>query len=241
MTLGAPDSARIVKHVYGSGKVNELFKRSEGMPHSKESLWSAIFGIFLLYIAEEGRGGPRLKVWILAQFVPAPRYRERVAVADLSVVGLRYDDLSIEPTKESMIQYFQGAAGLPPEIAGVEPDIIARLDAGELGTRWIAVENKISGGALQDNQMHNYPRIVETLSAANKAIDVCLLMPKNPNKRLLRQATELQERMKANFGIFLWEDVIRLMCKEGFSLPGIDFRRWLDCASDLEEYLLPLS
>jgi hypothetical protein len=54
-------------------------------------------------------------------------------------------------------------------------------------------------------------------------------MPVGTDDRFYRQVCDLQKRLKdtsLNFGLLLWEDVIRQMIETRFQLPGVNVDDW---------------
>ena len=201
--------------------MTDLFKKERtGLPSSSESFWTSLFALYILHL---GKIGGELKVWERLATGHAPWYGPRKTSSLIHLAGLKFEDISIEPTHERTARYFASVAGLLVEDAGFSPDILLHRSsaAPQSGPTCIVIENKLTE-KLQKNQIENYPRLLGALEKKGIKAELLLLtfMGSEP---VDKQASTLKERLGNQLGLLLWEDVIREMTKRGFALAGVDF------------------
>lgn len=217
-----------------------LFERETSganFPHSSESFWSALFGLFLTYLGGRGNSEEsRLKIWVITD-PAAPSFRESCSI-DVGSVG--FDDIAVEPGRLDG-KYFREGIVLPPEARRCEPDLFVRLRAtGPDAPTHLLIENKTIRAAFRQDQELKYLSLMNAINLEGVRPMMLLLtsaLPEEKNK-VLFAARSLQHKLLDKFGLLLWEDIIRHMNRTGFSPAGLDVREWqryTDAFRDLME------
>ena len=101
---------------------------------------------------------------------------------------------------------------------------------------FLIVENKVTyRGCLADNQIENYPLLATWLAERAISFDLLFLQSAGCHETLYKQAKEFQSvSWGSHFGILLWEEVIELMKKSGFTPTGLPVDDWQQFAVGLE-------
>jgi hypothetical protein len=202
-------------------------------PPSSESFWTTLFAIFLL------EKKPVLTIWRYDNSSIRPYFSKRVSQNKqepdcLFLDGLIFESVVVEP--RALSRNWPGTDEIPTaDAGGFSPDVVIRLK----NDHFVIIENKITSGAmLNKNQLENYPRLADWLTIKNCKFDILLLMSVGADG-LYKQAKELMDKIGGNFGILLWEEVLKKMKESGFAkdyLPIDDWQKYtealdMDCAS----------
>lgn len=195
-------------------------------PHLSEHFWTSVFGLFLLYLGGSERANSRLSVWRARDSRGAPWFERRVGSPSLDIGRITLERLMIEPSSLSGSRLHLGFE-VPPELGGIRPDVVVRQESGRL----VLVETKTIGAALNRNQTATYGRLLHFLRGRDCGAEFLLLVSVGCDSATFRAALSVQKELDSLFGILLWEDVIKQMLQEKFSLPGIniaDFQRYTE-------------
>lgn len=194
---------------------------------SSESFWTTLFAMFVLHIGS--LDPPRqLTVWHCTDGSQNKWYTPRKKRPSVVFTGVKFDDLTIEPSTLSKKEWPGTNLLLSPEDGGFSPDVVIRVPGEDHGKdHFIIIENKITYGAcLQENQMINYPRLIARLIENQISFDFLFLQSAGCSEELARQALCFQKQPWAdNFGILLWEQVLREMDNTHFA-PYLPIKEW---------------
>jgi hypothetical protein len=210
-----------------SGQLNS----AAALPHSSEHFWTAVFGLFVLHLA--GNRDSDLHVWQLMEPPLRPKYFEPHRASPVfNVSGLAFDHISIEPSNLSGVRFGEKAS-LPIQIAGMSPDLVIRNSKGTAGQEsYTFIENKTVGADLSQRQRENYVNLVRSLQELGIQSQTFVLCSTGDDA-VYKACREFQSVLGLeNFGLVLWEDVLREMKRTVFVLPGLDIAKWANTYTD---------
>jgi hypothetical protein len=194
-------------------------------PSSSESFWTALFALFVLHLATGSTPRGRLTVWHCTDGSNNKWYKPRAVRPSLEFTDLTFDSIAIEP--RVLPSPWPGTQHiLDTTVGGFSPDIVIRSPDLGRADQFIVIENKIAG-YLAPNQCENYPRLAGWLVERGTPFDFLLLQSAGCHKTLHEQARCFQrEPWGSNFGILLWEEVLREMLRTEFTLAGLPVQSW---------------
>lgn len=94
------------------------------------------------------------------------------------------------------------------------------------------IENKTVGASLSPRQRENYVNLVRSLQ--NLGIESqTFVLCSSGDDAAYKACKKFQSVLGVeNFGLILWEDVLREMKRTAFSLPGLDIAKWASTYTD---------
>jgi hypothetical protein len=211
----------------------ELTEKNRGLLPNSESYWSTLFSFYLLHLSTARIANKLITTWFCTN--QGPHYfKRKAASAYLSVEGLTSKDIAVEPTKSLKGIWRSSKIDKNDYFTGISPDIIFKIAQTTGKDRYVLIENKVKAGAdLNSNQKTSYPDLIKQLSKEKIDCSLFLLQSLGADK-IYESAMTLQEDFSQsnNFGVILWEDVIRCMKRDGFIIAGIDFDAWQPYTED---------
>ena len=208
-----------------------LFDGDNNWPASSESFWTTLFAFFALHLSNIGALTNHLTVWQCTDGTDNKWFERRKSSTTLELSNLSFNSIAIEPRDLLKIQW---PGILSSKEGGFSPDIVIKTrKAGSV--HFIIIENKVTTNArLAGNQLENYPRLMNWLNDKKVSFDFLLLQSVgNNNYNLLENARELQKNHK-QFGILLWEEVLRVMNNTKFAPLGLPIESWQDYTGALD-------
>lgn len=194
-------------------------------PTSSESFWTALFALFALHLGCGSTPRSRFTVWECTNGSNNKWYSPRAARSTLELTGLNFDSIAIEP--RALTNPWPGTQDvLSAKVGGFSPDIVIRSCNAEGHDHFVVIENKIAG-CLAPNQYENYALLATWLVEKKVSFDLLLLQSAGCRGSLYDQAHSFQRSPWGNnFGILLWEEVLREMLRTEFTLAGLPVQSW---------------
>lgn len=196
-------------------------------PASSESFWTALFGLFALYLGEGAAPRGQLTIGQPTVDPKGKPYEPRAHRSTLQLHDLEFDSIAIEP--RAISKCWPGTSFLlSAATGGFSPDVLIRICDPEAPDHFLVIENKVTyAGCLADNQVENYPRLAAWLIENAISFDILFLHSVGSCHELYAQAKSFQrQQWGAHFGILLWEEVLQKMLSTGFAPPGIPIESW---------------
>lgn len=211
----------------------EQRRHEGGLPDSSESFWTTLFALFLLHIGKAEQEQGRLGVWLCKKDEPNPPwYVPRKGAPTLNLLGLNFEDISVEPDTLYGWRPHSNLA-LPADIGGFRPDVLARLRRQRRGDEsYLVIENK-RWSALSSAQEESYLNLMNFFEESGINAELMLLFPVGCSTKLFNQAQHLQDLLPDRFGVLLWEEVFQRMRAYGWHVSGIDVDGWQKYTDDL--------
>lgn len=228
-------------YLFEKNRLKKENNEPDGFLDNSESYWTTLFGFFLLHLAQgrkDNRVEPVIRTWKCIGSEKAPFYDPKPKNTWLDVSGLTSEGIAVEPADLDGVWKGSSIDG-NASFTGIRPDIVLKIN-GRNETRYVLIENKTTTkGKLQENQMHNYPRLIKALADGKKEKIICGLVflqsvGCHGRYSYYDQAMEMEKILPepGQFAIILWEDVIRQMINTGFQIAGLDFQGWGQYAED---------
>jgi hypothetical protein len=199
-------------------------------PASSESFWTTLFGLFVLHLSNIGEPTTGLNIWQGANGTDGKWYERRKPSTTLELSNLSFNSIAIEPSNLLKILWPEK---LEQKEGGFSPDIVIKTRKADGSDHFIIIENKGSGATLRENQLENYPRLMDWLKVKKVSFDFLLLQSVGNNYYLFKKACELQKKYE-QFGILLWEEALRVMQKTHFAPQGLPIPLWQVYADALD-------
>jgi len=215
-----------------------LFEKSDAAgswPASSESFWSALFGLFILYLGTGATPRGQLRIWRCTDGSNAKWYEPRPQRPSLRLENLTFDSIALEP--RTLSKTWPGTElQLTIKEGGFSPDVMIRSPVTKAPEHFFVIENKVTDTAyLADNQMENYERLAVWLNKHHVSFDILFLQSVGCSDTLYKQAKYFQnEPWGSHFGILLWEDVFREMLRTDFAFIGLPIASWQRYTAALE-------
>jgi len=178
-----------------------------------ESFWTILFTLFILH-------QKYIKVWQCND--KKPYFIKRSSRSLIKLNTVKFDDLIIQ--KPLYAEDFSKNIGeLPNNLGGLTPDLLITLRQSPQN-KYILIENKTDEVHLGWHQKNTYHKLVSYLNN-EKNIDIqYFLLVSCCCDKLFADAKILQKNLNDQFGVVLWEDILKQMINAiDFKIPGIDF------------------
>jgi hypothetical protein len=204
-----------------------LFERRD-WPPSRESFWTVLFSIFLLYLGQLDESQAKLTSWH-ANPKGNPWYIKRKHYPELCFNGLEFDDIAVEPLYISG-DNFNPNVDIPITLGGVSPDIFVRLNS-----NYLIIENKIGTTDLNTNQLETYPKLIIHLMGEKINCQYLLVISCGCSDSQFRSASNIQNQIEQQFGFLLWEYIILQMYETKFDIAGNYIAKWQKYTTSLNQ------
>ncbi len=205
-----------------------LFEKDDGPLPSSESFWSTLFSMYLLHLSATDTTNKIVTTWFCKDEGP-PWFERTPDDAWLNVDGLTSNNIAVEPN--GLVGLWKNSKiNSDPYFTGINPDIVFRIPLKNGGFRYTLIENKVKTDAdLNSNQKSSYPDLIKRLRKEEGIECSLFLLQSLGADKMFKSSLMLQnEFLHGNqFGIILWEDVIRCMKRDSFFIKGIDFAEWI--------------
>ena len=192
---------------------------------SSESFWTTLFGFFVLHLGSMDTPSKHLTVWHCTDGTDNKWYASRRSAPSLELSNISFESIAIEPLTLSSKPWPGTQLFLSPADGGFSPDIVIKTRKAEGGDHFVIIENKVRED-LQANQMVNYRCLTNWLFGKNISFDFLLLQSLGSSPKLFEQARCFQNEGNKQFGILLWEEVLRLMQSTHFAQQGLPIQSW---------------
>jgi len=205
-------------HLFGSTD------KKNGLLPNSESYWTTLFSFYLLHLSTACTANKLITTWSCTDRKPFWFERQPKSVW-LSVDGLKSKDITIETPNGLVGIWKNNIVDEDYYFTGISPDILFRIPQSNGNDRYVIIENKVRTGAdLNSNQKTSYRDLV-----LSKEINCSLFLLQSLGaNNIYKSAVKLQEEIHQSnrFGVILWEDVIRCMKRDDFTISGINFDDW---------------
>jgi hypothetical protein len=166
----------------------------------------------------------KLRVW---QFNESkPWFRKRGFSEYLRLNSLKLCDIMVEKYLYNSL-FGLTEDQLPINITGIKPDIFIKIKYSSQ-VRYYLIENKMKTIETFTSAQKSdgaYVKLINLLNKYNMHCEYLVLTSCGVhNNSFWKEVREIQQKLKDKnqFGLILWEDIIRQMASISFKLPGID-------------------
>jgi hypothetical protein len=210
------------------GNITFLFRSRDGETRNlPECFGTSLFIIFLCYLGQ--KKGSYLKVY--QPCLSMEKFELRGTAPELNrlnITGLEFDDCKIEFNRSHAEEF--NIPGIKDFLAKIRPDLLLRVRSSD-GDRFVVIEVKTTDTkemkAFTPAQRNHYAEFIKCLNNSNPGSQL-LVLTSVGSDGVFKVCREFQEVLKDQFGILLWEDVLREMSRFNFELPGIPIKKWAE-------------